>query len=53
MRLWKQSWLNSLKDADGTANVIGEGHANAKVYSDDPTGTGGCIDGYVSDIVIK
>ena len=25
------SWLNSLKDADGTPNVIGEGHANAKV----------------------
>ena len=32
------SWLNSLKDADGTSNVIGEGHANAKVYSDDPQG---------------
>ena len=32
------SWLNSLKDADGTPNVIGEGHANAKVYSDDPQG---------------
>ena len=32
------SWLNSLKDSDGTPNVIGEGHANAKVYSDDPQG---------------
>ena len=32
------SWLNSLKDADGTSNVIGEGHTNAKVYSDDPQG---------------
>ena len=32
------SWLNSLKDADGTSNVIGEGYANAKVYSDDPQG---------------
>ena len=32
------SWLNSLKDADGTSNVIGEGHANAKVYSDNPQG---------------
>ena len=32
------SWLNSLKDADGTSNVIGEGHANEKVYSDDPQG---------------
>ena len=46
------SWLNSLKDADGTPNVIGEGHANDKVYSDDPQDSG-CIDGYVSDIVIK
>ena len=32
------SWLNSLKDADGTPNVIGEGNANAGVYSDDPQG---------------
>ena len=32
------SWLNSVNDADGTPNVIGESHANAKVYSDDPQG---------------
>ena len=32
------SWLNSLKDTDGTPNVIGESSANAKVYSDDPQG---------------